>query len=107
MDENENMMELVNDLIDQGYSIDFNLLERAPAADSKLGWKPAPSDFQIDQIYCFRQPGDPNEVFVLTLSSRKYGFKGILIKALSTCPDRPWKGIRQQLADVRKRFFKR
>lgn len=85
MEEYKTLIEVVSDLIEKGYLIDFSPMENILRGFQKAEtFNVPPEDFLIDQIYCCEDENDEMATtFVFAISSKKYKFKGIVINALT------------------------
>ncbi len=69
----------VKDLINRGYSIDFDKDEFKCFLVN---------DFEIDELYRFEGMNDPaDETFVYAISSRRFALKGIIVNAYGIYED--------------------
>lgn len=87
MEECRTFLEIISELIDKGYVLDFSLLENTFQGFQKpSSINTTTNDFLIDKVY--RCNDDCNSVqgttFVFAISSKKHHFKGIVVNALSS-----------------------
>lgn len=78
------LIEIIEYLVEDGYSVNFSELEKilsdVKPNNSKIL---LPKDFKIDKIYtCKESVSDTYYTFVFAISSHRYKFKGILINAI-------------------------
>lgn len=78
------LIEIVTELVDRGYSIDFNELEQVLYGFHKTHLvNVPPEDFLIDEVYCCDNEGETGMTYIFAVSSKKYRFKGIVINGLT------------------------
>ncbi len=85
MEDYRTLIEVVSELVEKGYSIDFTPLENVLHEFQKAhSINIPPEDFLIDEIHCCDDDGDEAGLtYIFAISSKKHRFKGILINALS------------------------
>jgi hypothetical protein len=80
MERLNNLSEVINLLLNRGYTLDFDQLTRGEHIENK-----PPEDFHVDEIFCCREHFDTGDaIYVFAISSERHGFKGILINSDST-----------------------
>lgn len=77
----ETLSEAINALRTQGYTEDFNL--QSHCLECRVGEiQLFPHDFEIDKLFRFFGPSDPDDESILyAISSAKYNLKGLLVNA--------------------------
>lgn len=85
----DTVSEAVNDLIQRGYTSDFNI---HPEGETLLcnttQTSLAPEDFVIDEIHRFEGMTDPgDEMIVFAISSTTHNIKGIVVNAYGIYSD--------------------
>lgn len=84
MEEYKTLIEIVGELIERGYTIDFSLLENTfQDLQSISSVNPSTNDFLIDEVHRCNDNDSEEATFVFAISSQKNHFKGIVINALS------------------------
>jgi hypothetical protein len=69
----------MNELRQQGYVEDFNLLQECLEC-SKREYKIFADEFEVDSFYRFEGPSDPADAAIMyAISSERYGIKGLLV----------------------------
>lgn len=83
----DNLTDAIKALRKQGYSEDFNLAsDCVHCSDATL--RLYPEEFDIDKVFRFFGPSDPDDESILyAISSKKLGLKGILINAFGINAD--------------------
>lgn len=92
MEEYKTLIEIVSELIEKGYTVDFSLLENTFQDLQKISSiNISTNDFLIDEVHrCNDTNHETDEAtFVFAISSKKNHFKGIVINALSNNDDNP------------------
>ena len=81
MTSNDNLLETVNNLKEQGYTEDFNLQQQC--IECRDGsYRIFHDEFEIDQYFRFDNASDPaDQSIVYAISSPKYGLKGVLVNS--------------------------
>lgn len=79
MDSSITLSGTMNDLREQGYVDDFNLLQQC--LECRNGqYKLLADDFAVDSFYRFEGPSDPADMAILyAISSERYALKGLLV----------------------------
>lgn len=81
------LSEAINDLIKQGYTLNFNINSDCidcPTSHLKL----KPDDFEIDKVYRFQDMSDvDNESILYAISSTQGPIKGLLVNAYGIYAD--------------------
>jgi hypothetical protein len=83
----DTLSEAVNDLINKGYTYNFNLGNNCiSCVENELNIHP--DDFDVDAVYRFEGETDPgDENILLAISSEKYNLKGLLVNAFGMYSD--------------------
>lgn len=95
----QSLQTIVEELIANGYSLDFSSWEIALQAIVPRNPRAFAQDFIIDEVFCCFETFDPKEdiIYVFAVSSPKYAIKGILINAINTQESNyiniPWKKL--------------
>ncbi|GAA4316150.1 hypothetical protein GCM10023149_12950 [Mucilaginibacter gynuensis] len=85
----DTVSEAVNDLVERGYTANFNVdaqndFLNCPEQQVSL----SPEDFEIDETHRFEGETDPgDEMVVYAVSSPNYGIKGVVVNAFGTYSD--------------------
>ena len=75
------LSETVNGLRKDGYTLDLNIRKDCLIC-SRTETSLSPEDFEIDKVYRFEGPSNPDdEAIVYAISSPKHGVKGVLVNA--------------------------
>ncbi|MGF7231829.1 phosphoribosylpyrophosphate synthetase [Arachidicoccus sp.] len=83
----DTVSEAVNDLINRGYTHDFNIKEECIVCGN-TGVSLSPDDFEIDEVYRFEGETDPgDEMIVYAISAKHVVAKGVLVNAFGTYSD--------------------
>ncbi|HMQ06231.1 MAG TPA: phosphoribosylpyrophosphate synthetase [Saprospiraceae bacterium] len=83
----DTMVDALNDLMQRGYTEDFNLLKNG------LDWisqnlRIHPEEFKVDEFYRFEGMTNPSDSsIVYAISSEKYKVKGVLVDAYGLYSD--------------------
>lgn len=81
------LSEVIEDLRNRGYVVDFNLLATHLECKSPP-CKLSPSEFEIDQSYRFEGESNPSdEAVVYAISAKNRNLKGILVNAYGVYTD--------------------
>lgn len=84
MEEYKTFIEIVTELMNRGYSIDFSELENVLYGFHKAhSLNIPPEDFLIDEVYCCDDDEEAGLTYIFAISSRKYRFKGIVINGIA------------------------
>jgi regulator of cell morphogenesis and NO signaling len=85
----ETVSEAINDLINRGYTTDFEILaEKECLVCHKTSSRLSPEEFEIDEIYRFEGSTDPgDEMIVYAISSTKHNIKGMVVNAYGSYSD--------------------
>jgi len=85
----DTVSEAVNDLVQRGYTTDFNIDEAGECLIcSKRETSLSPLDFEIDETHRFEGETDPgDEMIVFAISSPRLGIKGIVVNAYGIYSD--------------------
>ena len=83
----ETLSEAINELVQLGYTANFNL--KGDAIESKAhDISIHPDDFEIDEIHRFDGMTDPEDESILyVITSEKHGLKGLLVNAFGMYAD--------------------
>lgn len=92
MEDYKTLIEIVSELINRGYVMDFSLLENALNNFQKTNpYCISHEDFLIDEVHCCESDGGiSTATYVFAISSKKYRFKGIVINALNEDDTAVW-----------------
>ena len=84
MEKTKTLGDVIGDLIERGYSLDFQAVEQAKyeLGEERVQILPA-NGFKIDEVYCC-EDGSSDFMYVFAVSSMRYRMKGILINAVTT-----------------------
>lgn len=83
MEETEILEEVIGDLVDRGYSLNFETLQQAKL-DLKGNIRGLPAhEFIIDEIHCCYD-NSPDIIYVFAISSFRYKFRAIVINGIVT-----------------------
>ena len=74
----DTLSEAINDLINKGYTYDFNLNHKGIKCNS-LKIKIHPEDFEVDEFYRFEGMSSTDDNSILYAISSKNGIKGLLV----------------------------
>ncbi len=81
------LSETVNGLRKDGYTLDLNIRKDCLIC-SRTETSLSPEDFEIDKVYRFEGPSNPDdEAIVYAISSPKHGVKGVLVNAYGIYSD--------------------
>ena len=87
MEQYDTLSEAMTALRAQGYVTDFNLQANCidcSVSDIQL----YPDEFEIDKVFRFYGPSDPDDESILyAISSEKYGMKGLLVNGYGFSSD--------------------
>ncbi len=87
MENYQTMVEALNGLKEQGYTLDFNLANGI-LHNSEQNITLHPDDFNINGVYRFEGPSDPaDNSVVYSLESEKYGIKGVFVNGYGVYSD--------------------
>jgi len=83
----DTLTDAINSLRQQGYVEDFNL--QTSCIEGRMGkFLLHPNEFQIDKVFRFYGPSDPDDESILyAISSDKYGLKGIMVNGYGASSD--------------------
>lgn len=85
MEEYRTLLEIVQDLLEKGYTADFNLAENLHVLKNHYWSNLPPEDFEIDEIHIAEDETSPGKLLlVFAISSVKYQLRGIVFNALSS-----------------------
>jgi hypothetical protein len=84
MEETKVLSDIIGDLLDRGYSLDFEELQqmRFNLGEQDIQVLSA-NEFVIDEVYCCGDDS-PEVMYVFAVSSVRYRMKGIVINAITT-----------------------
>lgn len=82
----DTLVEALNDLKKQGYTVDFNLQANCIQCGQTLTTL-APDEFEIVGVYRFEGMNDPSDSLVLYVIESHHGMKGTLINAYGVYSD--------------------
>ena len=81
------LSETVEGLKKDGYTLDFNIRKDCVVC-SQTDTSLSPDDFEIDKVYRFEGPSNPDdEAVVYAISSPRFGVKGVLVNAYGIYSD--------------------
>lgn len=104
MEEYYFLMDIVGDLVEKGYSVNFSGFEETfKNLNHNKNTELLPEDFKIDGIYkCKESVLDSYFIFVFAVSSRQYKFKGIVVNAFEEEHDDTsfWNKLRNYLTKL-------
>lgn len=84
MEEYRTLLEIVNELLERGYTIDFNLMENLNLFQNGYWTNVSAEDFEIDEVHIAEDETDASGLLlVFAISSRKHHVKGIVLNALT------------------------
>ncbi len=91
------LSETINGLRETGYTHDFNIKKEC-GTTQKVDLALVTEDFEIDKIYRFEGPSDPDYQSILyAISSKKHGVKGLLVNGYGISSDPETSRIVEQL----------
>ena len=81
------LSEVLNKLIEHGYTVDFNLTDNCLVCHGNL-LRIHPEEFVVDKHYRFEGETDPgDEAILYAISSDKHNIKGTLVNGYGTSSD--------------------
>lgn len=85
----DTVSEAINDLMQRGYTKDFNIIaDQECLICNKSGVVLSPDEFEIDEVYRFEGMTDPgDEMIIFALSAKMFNAKGILVNAYGLYAD--------------------
>ena len=85
MESYDTLVEAINGLKKEGYTVDFNLRENCIVCKELEIFH---DEFQIDKFFRFEGDTDPaDESILYAISSAKYNLKGVLVNGYGTSSD--------------------
>lgn len=91
------LLEAINGLKEQGYTVDFNLAENfLMCLASNRKWKP--EDFKVDTFYRFEGMSNPDDNSILYAISAPDGVKGTLVNSYGVYAESASTPLLQKLA---------
>ncbi len=80
----ETLLDALKDLVERGYTEDFNVdLDMMQCREKDI--KMTVDEFEIDEFYRFEGASNPSDMSILyAISSEKYNIKGTLVSAYGT-----------------------
>ncbi|SHE37229.1 hypothetical protein SAMN05444278_101391 [Psychroflexus salarius] len=95
MDKNHTLSTKINDLKEDGYTIDFKLTENALESDSENSY--SENDFIVDKVYRFEGMSNPSDNSILYAITTEDGKKGILVDGYGVSGGQTSKSIQEKL----------
>lgn len=81
------LSEAINDLIQKGYTFNFNIKNKCIECVEN-STQLQPEDFEIDEVYRFQDMSDVDDESILyAISSTQHNMKGLLVNAYSIYAD--------------------
>lgn len=81
------MVETIEGLKKEGYTLDFNIQEDCIICHANKTVL-SPDDFEIDKVYRFEGPSNPDDAAILyAISSPKHNAKGVLVNGYGIYSD--------------------
>lgn len=85
MEEYRTLLEIVQDLLEKGYTTDFDLAENLNVLKNHYWSNLLPEDFEIDEVHITEDETSPGKLLLIfAVSSVKYQLRGIVFNALSS-----------------------
>jgi hypothetical protein len=83
----ETLLDALKDIIERGYTEDFNVDSENDALECKeKNIKMTADEFEIDEFHRFEGPTNPSDI-LYAITSEKYNLKGSLVSAYGTYSD--------------------
>jgi hypothetical protein len=95
MDSNSTLSTKINDLKEEGYTVDFKLTENALECNNQSSY--SENDFIVDNVYRFEGMSNPSDNSILYAITTEDGKKGILVDGYGVSGGQTSKSIQEKL----------